>query len=162
MAQIYALTLLYNKLYNYEPNLALSIYNQVQNKNILFVVVYSYYTDILIFNTNLYLSEAKQHIKEKLNIHNKAIHSILIPDNKYMQIKCNYLVGWPYNQDYTYNIIDSLTFPLNRQYAYLDKHKIILGYQNQFQYLKPGKIIKFALSYDEENFDKEMYFIPCN
>ena len=29
-------------------------------------------------------------------------------------------------------------------------------------YLKPGKIIKFALSYDEENFDKEMYFIPCN
>ena len=118
--------------------------------------------DIIVFNTNLYIEQAKQYVREKMKLNNKVIDSVLIDNNKYIQIKCNYLIGWPYNQDYTYRIIDSLTFPLSKEYAYISKHEIILGYQNQFQHLKPGKIVKFALSYDEKNFDKEMYFIPCN
>ena len=162
MVHSFTLKLLYNKLYNYEPNLALSIFNQTKSRNIMFIAVYSYYMDIIVFNTNLYLTHAKKYVKENLKLNNKVVDSILVPKNKYIQVKCNYLIGWPYNQDYTYNIIDSLPCPLVREYAYISKDEILLGHQNKAQYLNTGKIIKFALSYEEENFDKEMYFVPCN
>ena len=40
-----------------------SIFNQTKSRNIMFVAVYSYYMDIIVFNTSLYLAHAKKYVK---------------------------------------------------------------------------------------------------